>query len=75
MTLKAFRGLPEPASKEPVINDTSGQEACVVEKVFTDRINRKKGQFLIHWQSYDEIEATWEPLNALEGASTALRIY
>ena len=26
-------------------------------------------------ERYDEIEATWEPLDALEGASTALRTY
>ena len=73
--LKAFPGLPEPASKEPVTIDASGQEEWEVEKVLKDRIYRKKCQFLIHWKGYDEIEATWEPLDILEGASTALRTY
>ena len=72
---KAFPGLPEPASKEPVTIDTSGQEAWEVETVLKYRIYRKQRQFLIHWKGYDEIEATWEPLDALEGVSTALRTY
>ena len=73
--LKAFPGLPEPISKEPVTIDASGQEEWEVEKVLKDGIYRKKRQFLIHWKGYDEIEATWEPLDLLEGASTALRTY
>ena len=71
--LKAFSGLPKPASKEPVTIDASGQEEWEVENVIKDRIYRKKCLFLLHLKDYDEIEATWEPLDALEGASTALR--
>jgi len=56
--LKAFPGLPEPSSKEPVTIDASGQEEWEVEKVLKDRIYRKKRQFLIHWKGYDEIKAT-----------------
>ena len=36
--LKAFSGLPEPTSKEPVTIDASGQEEWEVEKVVKDRI-------------------------------------
>jgi len=36
--LKAFPGLPEPSSKEPVTIDASGQEEWEVEKVLKDRI-------------------------------------
>ena len=73
--LKAFPELPQPTCKEPVRIDASRQEEWEVEKVLKDRIYRKKRQFLIHWKGYDEIEATWEPLDILEGASTALRTY
>ena len=73
--LKAFLGPPEPAFKEPVTIDASGQEEWEVEKVLKDQICRKKQQFLIDWKGYDEMEATWEPLDALEGASTAHRTY
>ena len=72
---KALPGLPEPASKEPVTIDASGQEESEVERVLKDRIYRKKRQFLLHWKGYDEIKATWEPLDALEGGSTTLRTY
>ena len=73
--LKAFPELPQPAFKQPVSIDASRQEEWEVEKVLKDRIYRKKRQFLIHWKGYDEIEATWEPFDILEGASTALRTY
>ena len=73
--LNTFPGLAEPACKEPVTIDASGQEEWEVEKVLKDRIYPKKRQFLIHWKGYDEIEATWELLDALEGASTALRTH
>ena len=73
--LKVFPGLPEPTSKDPVTIDTSGQEEREVEKVLKDRIYRKKYQFLVHWKRYDEIEATWETVAALEEASTTLRTY
>ena len=73
--LKAFPGLPEPTSKERVTLDALGQEEWEVEKVFKERIYHKKCKFLIHWKGYNKIEATWEPLDALEGASTALTIY
>ena len=46
-----------------------------VEKVLKDQIYRKKRGLQIHWKGYDEILATWEPLDTLEGASTALRTY
>ena len=73
--LQAFPGLPEPISKEPVTIDASGREEWEVEKVIKDQIYRKQRRFLIHRKGYDEIEATWEPLNVLEGATTALRTY
>ena len=73
--LNAFPGLPAPAPKEPVYIDTSGQEQWEVEKILKDRIYRKKRQFLVHWKGYDEIEATWEPVQHLEGASSEIRSY
>ena len=73
--LKTFLGLPEPAPKEPVTIDASGPAEWEVEKVLMDRIYWRKCQLLIHWKEYDEIEAIWEPLDALEGARTVLRTY
>ena len=75
LDLKALPGLSQSAPKEPVTIDASGQEEWEVEKVLKDRIYPKKRQFLIHWKDYDVIEATWEPLVVLEGASTTLRTY
>ena len=40
-----------------------------------DRIYRKQRQFLIHWKGEDEIDATWEPIGNLEGASYEIRDY
>ena len=75
LDLKAIPGLPEPVSNEPATIDASGQEEWEIEKILKDQINHKKRHFLIHWKGCDKIEATWEHLAALEGASTALRTY
>ena len=58
---KAVPGLPEPASKDPVTIDASGQEEWEVERVLKDRIYRKGRQFLIHWKGYDEIKQLGNP--------------
>ena len=73
--LKVFPGFPELASKEPDTIDVRGQDEWEVEKVLKDRIYRKKRQFLNYGKGYEEIEATWEALDALAGASTALKTY
>ena len=53
--LKAFSGLPEPSSKEPVTIEASGQEEWEVEKIPEDQIYRNKHQFLIHHQQKDTL--------------------
>jgi len=73
--LEAFPGLPTPHPQEPVIIDASGNELWAVEKILNDRIYRRKRQFLIHWKGYDEIEATWEPLEHLEAIRDDIRTY
>jgi len=70
-----FPGFPEPSSREPVTIAPSGHEEWEVEKLLKDSIYQKKREFLINWKGYDEIEATWEPLDVLERASTPLRTY
>jgi len=73
--LKAFPGLPELSSRGPVTIDASGQEESEVEKVRTDRIYRKKCEFLIALKGKEKIEATWDPLDVLERLSTAFSNY
>jgi len=73
--LEAFPGLPTPHPQQPVTIDASGNDLWAVEKILNDRIYRKKRQFLVHWKGYDEIEATWEPIENLEYLRDDIKTY
>src|SRR5215216_548858 len=60
---------------EPVEIDAEGQEQWEVEKILNDKIYRRKRMFLIKWKGFPEYEATWEPLEGLQGATQMLRDY
>ncbi len=48
-----------PAPPPPI--EINGEEEFEVSKIIDSRINRRRLEYLIHWQSYEVSERTWEP--------------
>jgi hypothetical protein len=49
--------LPPP----PPLIEINGEEEFEVSKIIDSSINRKRLEYLVHWQGYEISERTWEP--------------
>ena len=52
----------------PLPIEVDGVEEFEVSEIFDSCINRRKLEYLIHWQGYEVHERTWEPTANLENA-------
>ena len=50
-----------------------GKEEFEVSEILDSRINRKKLEYLVHWQGYKVSERTWENVVNLMNASKMLQ--
>jgi hypothetical protein len=67
--LVAFPDRPMPLTRpEPVGTDDNGAPVWDVERVLDHRKYRKRNQYLVSWKGYPLSEATWEPIEHLDGA-------
>ncbi len=65
----AFPDRPVPLTRpEPVATDDNGAPEWDVERVLDHRVHRKRNQYLVLWKGYPLSEATWEPIEHLDGA-------
>lgn len=48
--------------------EIDGEEEFEVSEILDSRINRRKLEYLVHWQGYEVSERTWEPANNLSNA-------
>ncbi|CBY18069.1 unnamed protein product [Oikopleura dioica] len=56
--------------KEDENNEDSTEEEWEVEKILDIRLDDDGDkEYLVHWKEYPESEATWEPIENLEGAT------
>jgi hypothetical protein len=68
---KQFPDRPMPFDRPPpVATEDSGAQQFEVERVLDHRRmgRSKRVQYLIRWKGYPDSEATWEPIENLEGA-------
>jgi hypothetical protein len=57
---------PLPAPSPPI--EIIGEEEFEVSKIIDFRINRRRLEYLVHWQGYEISEQTWEPAANLANA-------
>ncbi len=55
-----------PAPLPPI--EINGEEEFEVSKIIDSHINRRRLEYLVHWQGYDISERTWEPAVNLANA-------
>ncbi len=60
-----------PAPPPPI--EINGEEEFEVSKIIDSRINRKKLEYLVHWQGYEVSERTWEPAANLANAPKMIK--
>jgi hypothetical protein len=49
-----------PAPPPPI--EINGEEKFEVSKIIDSRINRRRLEYLVHWQGYEVSKRTWEPV-------------
>ena len=69
----SFPDRPQPLTRpEPVAVEDSGSPAWEVERILDHRhigrTGKKRLQYLVEWKGYPISEATWEPIEGLDGA-------
>ena len=48
--------------------EIDGEEEFEISEILDSRINRRKLEYLVHWQGYEVSERTWEPVANLDNA-------
>jgi hypothetical protein len=61
--------IPGRRQETPPPDEIEGEKFWVVEGIAKSRLNRKRVEYLVFWKGYppEELEATWEPWENLEG--------
>jgi hypothetical protein len=66
---EAFPDRPIPLTRpDPAGTDDNGEPVWEVERVLDHRTRRNRTQYLVLWKGYPQNEATWERIEALDGA-------
>jgi hypothetical protein len=74
--LIAFPDRPAPLTRpEPAGTDDNGAPTWEVQRILDHRKQRKRNQYLVLWKGYPLSEATWEPIEHLNGALELLLKY
>jgi hypothetical protein len=60
-----------PAPPPPI--EINGEEEFEVSKIIDSRINRRRLEYLVHWQGYEVSERTWEPAANLANAPKMIK--
>jgi hypothetical protein len=60
-----------PAPPPPI--KINGEEEFEVSKIIDSRINRRRLEYLVHWQGYEVSERTWEPTANLANAPKMIK--
>jgi len=53
--------------------EINGEEEFEVSKIIDSRINRRRLEYLVHWQGYEVSERTWEPAANLANAPKMIK--
>ncbi len=60
--------IPGRLQQPPPPIEIDGEEEFEVSEILDSRINRRKLEYLVHWQGYEVSERTWEPATNLDNA-------
>jgi hypothetical protein len=60
-----------PAPPPPI--EINREEEFEVSKIIDSRINRRRLEYLVHWQGYEVSERTWEPTANLANAPKMIK--
>lgn len=56
-----FRSRPIPKASPVILDEDTGEELHIVEKLLRKRLFKRKTEWLVKWHGFPEYEATWEP--------------
>jgi hypothetical protein len=72
----AFPNRPTQITRpDPIAVEDNGAPEWEVERVLDHRVVRKRDQWLVSWKGYPLEEATWEPIENLDGALESVVAY
>jgi hypothetical protein len=57
----------------PPLIEINGEEEFEVSKIIDSRINRRRLEYLVHWQGYEVSERTWELVANLANAPKMIK--
>lgn len=65
--------IPGRLQAPPPPTEIDGEEEFEVSEILDSRINRRKLEYLVHWQGYEVSERTWEPAANLDNAPEMIK--